>query len=205
MAFRIDEFQSSLNISGGVSRLEYFDCTIFGPQQLQNFLNLRDLKFRIEAVDTPGRSINTTEYFLYGPPQQVGVGVAYGEISLTVILSSDLRERKYFETWQDLIIGNHRNGNQSLVSSTNSFDIGYYDAYARDTSLTIQNYSETGTPTHSVKLIEVFPSLISSVNYNWEAQGIAKLPVTMKYRYYETENFGLPNINIPSFFNRFSF
>ena len=51
----------------------------------------------------PGRDILSTEYRDYGESRQIGIRHQHADLTVTYYSSEDLRERRFFENWQDLI------------------------------------------------------------------------------------------------------
>jgi len=62
---------------------------------------------RIDAVDIPGRFLTTADYKHknYGPLIKMPYGQIYSDVNITIILSEDMREKKFFEEWQNAIQG----------------------------------------------------------------------------------------------------
>jgi hypothetical protein len=95
MAFNVNSMVSSINKSG-VASLAHYEVYIngFGDTDTE-----RDLTYRADSVDIPGRSMTTVEHKFqnYGPVNKVAYGSVYGDVSVQFILSEDLREKEYFE------------------------------------------------------------------------------------------------------------
>ena len=74
---------------------------IFNPG---NISELRNLTVRCDAVTVPGRSFSTVPYRFYGPARNMPYEQIYsGEMTISMILSADMRERKFFEDWSNFI------------------------------------------------------------------------------------------------------
>lgn len=204
MPFNIRDFQSQVARNNGFAKTGYFDVIVKGPSDLSE-LNLEaDLKFRIDSVDIPGRSVSVLPFQTYGPPEQVGARVNYVPITFTCLVSPNLIERNYFMAWQDLIGGSHRSDNGSAAAKS-QFDVGYYKEYAKGTTLTINHYEESSqTPTYTCQLLECFPSQIGSITNSWSNVEVVRMPVTIVYRYFLDQSRPLPESPTPSqsFFSR---
>jgi hypothetical protein len=173
---------SELN-ANGVAKLSNFDVIINGPAGIQDVGVERSIQMRCFVVDLPGRRVETGGAIVYGPPRKIATNSIFDEITLQIILSEDMAEREYFETWFDKIVGNYRN----LQSDPNMYDVGFYDDYIGTVEIT--NYSESGDVIHRTKLIEAYPLNIGAESLSWE-QGnqLMILPVTMYYKHYKNEN-----------------
>ena len=67
----------------------------------------RELTYRAESADIPGRSVASVEHKFqnYGPVNKVAYGQIYGDVTVQFIMSQDMREKEYFEIWQDKMVG----------------------------------------------------------------------------------------------------
>ena len=93
MPFNINEFRSQLE-NGGVAVPYTFEAYVFGPE---SSTDERELIYRIDSIDIPGRSIQTADRKISGPPRRVGYDVINSDINMTIILSEDFREKIYIE------------------------------------------------------------------------------------------------------------
>ena len=64
---------------------------------------LSSLNLFCSNAQIPGRDIFSTEYRDYGEPRQIGIRHQHSDLTLVYYSSEDLRERAFFENWQDLI------------------------------------------------------------------------------------------------------
>lgn len=143
--------------------------------------------FRIDSVGIPGRNVTTTNFQTYGPVQKMGIGVTYVDVNMSVICSPDLREREFFQRWQDLIGGNHRIGAQDSDERKKQFNVGYYNDYVTN-GVEIYQLDDSGFRTYGVKLIDAYPVIVGGLNGNWGTVDIHRMDVTFACRYYEEMN-----------------
>ena len=62
---------------------------------------VRATGLRCENISLPGRNLDTTpDSNVYGPEREMVSGYSFGDISATFQCSTDMKEKKYFETWQ---------------------------------------------------------------------------------------------------------
>lgn len=201
MSFKVNEFTAEMN-KNGAARADHFEMTISGiPAPVASEINFnstsssaettaRGMTYRIESTMLPGRTITPVEYKDYGVPYKIGGLPNYVDIEIQVILSEDLRERNFFLSWQDYIVGAHRT--ESGVSRGSQFDTAYYDEYKCD-GITITQYSSTGQKVYEIQLIEAYPLVVGPVTSTWGTVEYLKQPVTFTYRYF-TETPGAVNV-----------
>lgn len=182
MVFNIQEFSSIVGHKG-LARVPHFMVNITSPAGLPTPSN--DLKFRIDSINMPGRQINAFEFKPYGPAFKIGYGEQHGEVSINIMLSPDLAEKKYFLRWQDIIVGYGR-GSNNLGMGT--FDIGYYDDYKA--IIDIFQYDQTGQQRYACKIIDAWPVSISDLPSDWSVDMYHRLGVTFHYRLFQDETSG---------------
>ena len=92
---------------------------LYGSESFSSNNDLRNLCLRAETVTIPGRNLATaTDANIYGPTREVVEGVNYAEdISVSFQSSSDLKERIFFEKWQQ------------LAFDESNWNIKYYNDY----------------------------------------------------------------------------
>lgn len=173
----IDNFKSAIATSG-LSNLSNFSCIITSPTGQAN--QSRELQARIEMVDIVGRNSSIIDDVIGGFPTKVVIGSTMNELPISIILSSDLREKKFFEEWQDLAVGNYRLGQINKFM----YNPKFYNDYVGTVSVMVED--ETGKVSHLQNYIEAYPAIVGNVTYSWEnGQAIAKLPVTIIFKRYE--------------------
>ena len=182
MAFNVNDMVSSINKSG-VAKLSHYEviCHGFG-----DFIDERELMYRAESVDIPGRSIASVEHKFqnYGPVNKIAYGQTYGDVTVQFLLSEDMREKEYFEIWQDKMV-NTGAFNDYFFSrtSSNTFNPKYFDNYAG--TIEIRQYSPTGELRALHTLNEAYPLIINPITMGWNEEGVARLGVTFAYRNYK--------------------
>ena len=137
--------------------------------------NARKISLRCESLDLPGRSLNTTpDSNMYGIAPEIVDGITFGgTINMTFQASSDLEERVFFESWQE------------MAWNKGTWNVGYYKDYIKEIEIYVLDINNTRR--YGIKLMECFPKEIgaSSLSYT-QATDIIKIPVTMAYKYWET-------------------
>ena len=181
MAFNINNFNSNLN-EYGVAKASHFEVYFTFPE----FLNF-DTKlvmdnftphfgFRCETAELPGQSVATTENRIYGPQRKIAYGNIYTDMNFTLLCSTTLREKVFFDNWINKIVGV---GDRQ----TSTYDVSYLADYKSD--VIIKQYDEVGNPSYTVKLIDAFPTIVSPLSLNHGSQEVHKVNVSMTYYRWE--------------------
>lgn len=176
MGFNVNTMVSSLNKSG-VAKTSHFEVFIQGGGDISTE---RELSYRAETVDIPGRSISSVEHKFqnYGPINKVAYGSIYGDVTVQFIMSQDMREKEYFEIWQDKMVGTG-----AFADGQPQFNTKYFDNYAG--TVEIRQYGSHGN-LHSIHTLnEAYPLIINPITMSWAEDGAARLGVTFAYRNYK--------------------
>ena len=142
--FNLKNFVANMHETG-FAKPAYFMVIITPPTALRmdNTASIpRTLSLRIESASLPTRNVLTHDQRYYGPTRKIPYGYLSQDLSLTVILSEDMREREFFMRWQDSVLGPSRTmgvGGQPVVQHA-PFDVGYYDTGTKGASIEIHTY-----------------------------------------------------------------
>jgi len=144
--------------------------------------DIKDFSFRCEKAEFPGRSIATSDDTGGGGPAlKLPYDVTYNDISISVICSADMKERVFFESWIDSIVGRAGLTNKVPVGGL----ISYFDDYAKGVSLVVRQLDEAGNTLIRYRMNDVYPITISPMNATWEeVNSYQRFGVTFFYRYY---------------------
>ena len=126
-----------------------------------------------EAISFPGRNLDTApDTNIYGPTREIVQGYSYAEITATFRMSSDYKEKKFFETWQ------------RLAYNPQTWSLGYYDEYSG--GLQIYSLDQNDRRRYGVEIVECFPKTIAAQSLSApQATDVQKLSVTFSYRYWK--------------------
>ena len=167
----INNFLSEFHSDNGYALPSRYDVVITSPAEG----NARKISLRCESVDLPGRALNTTtDSNMYGIAPEIVDGITFGgTLAMTFQSSSDLEERVFFESWQE------------MAWNKGTWNVGYYKDYIKEIEIYVLDINNTRR--YGIKLMECFPKEIgpSSLSYT-QATDIIKIPVTMQYKYWET-------------------
>jgi hypothetical protein len=173
MTGSINDFKSSFKTD--VARPSRFDVSIPIPLTLIPFISTsRQLIYRCEAAQLPGRTFATAEQKTYGPIEKFPYLTTYNDIDLTFIVSSDMSEKIFFDNWLNYVNPLYNN------------NFHYKEDYA--VPLTINQYDSQGNLTYSVNLIDAYPVSMNQLDLDWSADGHHKLVITFAYTYWKNNS-----------------
>jgi hypothetical protein len=151
-------------VSGGVNTI--------GGQELA-----RNVGMMCNKITMPSRSVASEPHQIYGPKREMPYAYTFGDtIEATFYADKFLRQRAFFETWQ------------KLVFDINTHNIKYYDDYTSQVDiLQLGQYDaeeDRDRIVYGVRLYEVYPKTIGSIEYAYGGEGIVEIPITLQYRYW---------------------
>lgn len=139
--FRIVDFTSEIG-NRGFANPSYYTVEIFPPVALSRSSTQdsawRNLPLRIETAALPSRQILTHDLRTIGPIRKVPYAYTTQPFTIRIILSETMYEREFFQSWQDLILGQSRKKDQA--STTGTFDTGFYDDATQDAQIVIKTF-----------------------------------------------------------------
>ena len=163
---------NNLNVNVGGSNLSFNpDLPPLGYALTNESKDTRGVSLFCSDIQIPARDISEFEYKTDGEPRSIGFLHNHGNLDMEFYCSEDLRERAFFENWQDIIY------NRDSVAT------GYYNDYISRVEVIKYNASMSEV-TARYRFNEVFPTNIGSFELNSET-ALLKLSVQMKYRNYE--------------------
>ena len=136
----------------------------------------RKTSLRCESFEFPGRNLDSApDTNIYGPVREIVQGYSYGDVTATFQCSSDMKEKRFFETWQ------------RLAYNPQTWSMQYYNDYTG--SIKIFQLDETDRQRYGVELVECFPKTIAAQPIAYAAVNeIQKVSVTFVYRYWKDLN-----------------
>ena len=155
----------------GRSELKNIWALIMGQNVADS--TVRRTSLRCSQISFPGRTLETTEdRNIAGPSRQMVQGFSFAEMQAQFQLSTDLREKTFFETWQ------------RLAYNTQTFDVGYYNSYVG--GMQIYQLDEQDRRKYGVELVECFPKSIEPVTLDYAAGNtISTVGISFSYRYWK--------------------
>ena len=133
----------------------------------------RKTAVRCESFEFPGRNLDSApDTNIYGPEREIVQGYSYGDVTAVFQCSSDMKEKRFFETWQ------------RLAYNPQTWSMQYYNDYTG--SIKIFQLDETDRQRYGVELVECFPKTIAAQPIAYASVNeIQKVSVTFAYRYWK--------------------
>jgi hypothetical protein len=167
-------FLAELN-KDGHSLPSRYEVLITPPAGHPNKNSARVVSMRVEAIDLPGRALNTSlDTNMYGIAPEIVDGITFaGTIALTIQTGANLEERVFFQSWQE------------LAWNRVTWNVGYYKNYIGSMEIYVLDINNNRR--YGVKIFDCFPKEVGPValSYN-QATEIIKTSVTMQYKYWES-------------------
>jgi hypothetical protein len=187
--FNVNKMVSTINKSG-IAKGSHFEAQIVPPVNKKFDMGVTEnLLYRCESVDLPGRTLQTIDHRFqnYGPMSKIPYMAQYGDVSASIILSEDLREKEFFEIWHNMIqnTGTFESGGSDTLGgrySNAQFNNKYHSSYIG--TVIIRQYGSAGDLRSIHTLREAFPINMNPITMNWGDDAITRLSVGFAYRYY---------------------
>jgi hypothetical protein len=182
MAGTINDFRSSFNAE--LARPSRFDVTIPVPVSLANLkTSAKNLTFRCETAAMPGRTFETaTKKLGSAPIEYFPYHNNYQQATMTFIVSDDMNEKIFFDSWME------------LINPTTTYNFEYKVNYATD--ITITQYNSQGQPTYAGILQEAFPIDVNQLDLDWSTDSYHKLSVVFVYKQWQNNSVAALRNNI---------
>lgn len=179
-SFSTDNLRNLIGEQGGIASSNRYRVTLPSIDRslkadgtnLVDRTNLRDLGVLCTAARIPGKNISVVDRNIGLEQVKVGNAFNYGDVILTFYLTNEYSARKYFQNWLDCI-----------VSPTPPFNAGFHSNYAK--SVTVQQLDRLGEVKYEVELIKAFPTTITEVELNNQAQSATlELSVSLTFSHF---------------------
>ena len=143
---------------------------VFAPVKLADILST--FSFRCEKAELPGRTIATSDDTSIGTSLKLPYDMTYNDIQLSIICSTDMLERKFFESWMRYVV---------------KYDgtVAYYNNYAKGNTLTVSQLDDVGNEILKYTCSDIYPIALTPMNATWEENNTyQRFGVTLCYRYH---------------------
>ena len=215
----VTKFLTDLKFSGGPSSTNQYDL-MFGidpagvngelAQWLDTNYGVRNNSFYKLMVDManeiqiPGTSMVSQDVKTVhkGINMKPAMAKVFNEMDMSFILDVKSEAYRFFRGWQDFIQGKGTDGD----SYHRAYVQNYYKSYTCDTIIKkFEKYIGVYAPfkdqqfhTWTVKLINSYPYMISSIPYSSGGSGVVKLSIGMYYEYSEFVSHNIKTIPLES-------
>ena len=157
---------------GGITINNNLNVPTLGFSLANTAIGMQALSMYCHSCSIPARDIINSEWSEYGEMRNLGVKHSHGDLAIGYYCSEDLRERNFFEQWQNLIF-NPANKRHS-----------YYKDYI--SRIEIDKYSAGwNRRTARYAFYEAYPTNVGETSLMYEGTDVVKLDITFKYRYFE--------------------
>lgn len=131
------------------------------------------LNLYANMVNIPGRDVTNYEFRENGESRNIGFMHNHSAgVSMSYYCSEDMRERMFFEKWQNL-----------MFNPVNKLR-AYYEDYIG--TMEIIKYDTSWSEVQAIyKMTEVYPSNVAAQNMQFAGTDTLKLDINFKYRTYE--------------------
>tara|TARA_A100001011_G_scaffold41658_1_gene39273 strand:+ start:520 stop:1239 length:720 start_codon:yes stop_codon:yes gene_type:complete len=182
----LDEIFAEFRSDDGFARPSRYEVFFFPPvsrSQTNIFAQVmgqtvadqtaRKTALRCESFEFPGRNLDSApDTNIYGPEREIVQGYSYGDVTAVFQCSSDMKEKRFFETWQ------------RLAYNPQTWSMQYYNDYTG--SIKIFQLDETDRQRYGVELVECFPKTVAAQPIAYASVNeIQKVSVTFAYRYWK--------------------
>ena len=162
---------AGITAQGGTDNVDGVAALAQGGKPIQYAREIGDIGFMCTQMSFPGRSFVTVDSRHIGTPFKLPYSTAYTDVAFTFNLSADLRERKYFEIWQQTMVNVHMNS------------MNFYKEYVMPVHL--MQLDKQGQVTYQITLVEAYPISIDDVNNSFASKDeVSTCSVTMAYRHW---------------------
>lgn len=172
----LNEFISKVK-STGLAKTNRYRVTIATPTLMTGFMNSgRLITLFCESTSLPGQVIATTEQRIMGETREFPYSKFYDNITLSFYIDNNFEVKGFFDNWLN------------SVSNTQNKITSYYKDYIAPTVLIEVLPMDSEVSTYSITLHEAYPKGISPIQLSADSRDIAKIGVSLNYKYYTTSH-----------------
>jgi hypothetical protein len=130
----------------------------------------RDMFLLCESVQLPGKRIAAMESFVTHKAIKKPYSYLVDEVTFSFILTNDYFAKKYFDSWQ------------SLVVNQDSLKVSYKNDYVTDVTIQQLTPSNDVIPAYSVKLKNAFPIAVNAIELsNTTENSVIQCSITLSF------------------------
>lgn len=172
----LNEFISKVK-NTGLAKTNRYRVTIATPSLMTGFMNSgRLITLFCESTSLPGLIIRTTEQRIMGEMREFPYIKQYDNITLSFYIDNNFEVKGFFDNWLN------------SVSNTQNKITSYYKDYIAPTVLIEVLPMDSEVSTYSITLHEAYPKGISAIQLSADSRDIAKIGVSLNYKYYTTSH-----------------
>lgn len=172
----LNEFISKVK-STGLAKTNRYRVTIATPALMTKFMNSgRLITLFCESTSLPGQVVATTEQRIMGETREFPYIKQYDNITLSFYIDNNFEVKGFFDNWLN------------SISNTQNKITSYYKDYIAPTVLIEVLPMDSEVSTYSITLHEAYPKGISPIQLSADSRDIAKIGVSLNYKYYTTSH-----------------
>lgn len=172
----LNEFISKVK-STGLAKTNRYRVTIATPALMTGFMNSgRLITLFCESTSLPGQVVATTEQRIMGETREFPYSKMFDNITLSFYIDNNFEVKGFFDNWLN------------SVSNTQNKITSYYKDYIAPTVLIEVLPMDSEVSTYSITLHEAYPKGISPIQLSADSRDIAKIGVSLNYKYYTTSH-----------------
>ena len=172
----LNEFISKVK-SAGLAKTNRYRVTIATPALMTGFMNSgRLITLFCESTSLPGQVVATTEQRIMGETREFPYSKMFDNITLSFYIDNNFEVKGFFDNWLN------------SVSNTQNKITSYYKDYIAPTVLIEVLPMDSEVSTYSITLHEAYPKGISPIQLSADSRDIAKIGVSLNYKYYTTSH-----------------
>jgi len=184
MDFDVSDFTANIS-KKGLASANKFEVRVFIPLTNGNTTTEplsagvvhrhEELELMCDTATIAGKTIQTSPEIQYGLRREVAYGApTFDALALTFYCSEELEEKKILDRWQNKVV--------KTGGDNPSFNIGYYDDYAKFSKIEVMKLSMSGEVVFKYQYLEVYPKTITSIDLSHgTSSGPVKISATFNY------------------------
>ena len=168
MALAISKFKGALPHGG--ARPSLFEITVSKPTAVKGSFDTMATHCNVSAI--PPLTVTPIERQYFGRTVKIPGDMVFGDLSTTIINTQNFSLKKVIENWMGAINGTGTN-------------YGYSDSTSGYGTVTLTQFSKTGTSLLKWEFIDAWPQTVSEIALSYDtASDIEQFDVTWAYNYY---------------------
>ena len=172
----LNEFISKVK-STGLAKTNRYRVTIATPSLMTGLMNSgRLITLFCESTSLPGQVVATTRQSIMGEAREFPYSKMFDNITLSFYIDNNFEVKGFFDNWLN------------SVSNTQNKITSYYKDYIAPTVLIEVLPMDSEVSTYSITLHEAYPKGISPIQLSADSRDIAKIGVSLNYKYYTTSH-----------------
>ena len=170
----LNEFISKVK-STGLAKTNRYKVSIALPKSMPTFSNSSRLATLFcEETSLPGLDIFTSTQNVISERRLLPYSRKYNNVPMTFYVDNNFEVKSFFDNWM------------KYVSDESTKITSYYSDYISPSIEISVLPMDSEIPTHTVTLYEAYPKAISDINLSYSSSDVAKINISMNYKYYTT-------------------